>query len=75
MPTMNRGAVKNDQPAPNPGAGKPIGEPGGKAMALPIRVPTAKDWQPTVVNLLILIILEMLAFAGLRYAFRQAHGG
>lgn len=34
-----------------------------------------KDWQPTVLNLTILIVLELVAFASLRYAFRGAHGG
>lgn len=33
------------------------------------------DWHPTVVNLLILVILELFAYAGLRYLFRSALGG
>lgn len=32
-------------------------------------------WHPTVVNLLVLVVLEIGAYAGLRYAFRQFHGG
>lgn len=77
MPTYNRGAARDTAP-PNPGAGQTIGHyQAGKKdqMALPIRVPTAKDWHPTVVNLLILIVLEIIAFGALRYAFRTAHGG
>lgn len=35
----------------------------------------AGDWQPTVVYLLILVVVEMAAFAGLRYTFRSVHGG
>ncbi len=34
----------------------------------------AKDWHPTVVNLLILILLELVAYAVLRYVFRSALG-
>lgn len=32
-------------------------------------------WTPTVANLLLLVVVEMVAYAGLRYAFRNAHGG
>lgn len=32
-------------------------------------------WHPTVLNLVVLILLEMVAYAVLRYAFRTAHGG
>lgn len=30
-----------------------------------------KQWHPTVVNLLVLIILEMVAFSALRYTFNK----
>lgn len=33
------------------------------------------DWHPTVVNLLVLLALELVAYAGLRYLFRTALGG
>jgi hypothetical protein len=33
------------------------------------------DWHPTIVSLMVLIVVEMAAFAALRYAFRTAHGG
>lgn len=33
------------------------------------------SWHPTVINLLILIVLEIVAYGVLRYAFRQFHGG
>ncbi len=32
-------------------------------------------WHPTVINLLILVVLEIAAYAILRYSFRQFHGG
>ena len=30
-----------------------------------------KDWTPTVANLLVLIVLELVAFAGLRYVINK----
>jgi hypothetical protein len=30
----------------------------------------AKGWSPTVANLLVLVVLEIAAFAAIRYAFR-----
>lgn len=35
---------------------------------------TAKGWHPTVANLLVLIVLELLAFAALRRVFRIMQG-
>lgn len=35
----------------------------------------AKTWHPTVVNLLVLVVLEIGAYALLRFSFRQFHGG
>lgn len=32
-------------------------------------------WQPTVAYLVALIVVELAAYAGLRYVFRNAHGG
>lgn len=32
-------------------------------------------WTPTLTNLLILVMLEVVGYCGLRYAFRQVHGG
>lgn len=32
-------------------------------------------WTPTVSNLVVLVVLEIGAYALLRYAFRAAHGG
>jgi hypothetical protein len=32
-------------------------------------------WHPTVAYLMVLVVLEFAAAAGLRYAFRHAHGG
>lgn len=33
------------------------------------------DWHPTVVGLIGLVLVEMAAYATLRYVFRSAHGG
>lgn len=30
-----------------------------------------KEWTPTVANLLVLVVLELLAFAGLRYVINK----
>ena len=35
----------------------------------------SQEWHPTVVNLLVLVVLEIGLYAALRYAFRQFHGG
>lgn len=32
-------------------------------------------WHPTVAYLVALIVVELAAYAGLRYVFRNAHGG
>lgn len=32
------------------------------------------DWHPTVVNLLVLVLLEIVGYAVLRYVFRAALG-
>lgn len=32
-------------------------------------------WTPTVANLVVLIVLEIVAYCLLRWAFRTAHGG
>ena len=78
MPNVNRWALKNDAPSPNPGAGATVGrvQPARSEadMALPSKG-AAGQWSPTVVNLAVLILLELVAFAALRYAFRTAHGG
>lgn len=47
------------------GAGPvPIGQ------TVPSPVPHAKQWSPTVANLLVILILELAAFAALRYMFK-----
>lgn len=35
---------------------------------------TAKGWHPTVANLLVLVVLELVAFAALRRVFRVMQG-
>jgi hypothetical protein len=41
--------------------------------AVPTRA--TSDWSPTVANLVVLIVLEIVAYCALRWAFRKAHGG
>mgnify|MGYP001616336392 CR=1 FL=1 len=36
---------------------------------------SSDGWTPTVSSLLILVLLELGAYAALRWAFRTAHGG
>lgn len=33
------------------------------------------SWTPTVANLVVLLVLEAVAYCVLRWAFRTAHGG
>lgn len=33
------------------------------------------SWEPTVIYLLLLVVLEGVAYCALRYAFRSVHGG
>lgn len=69
---------------PGPGSGYHHGAPpkaGGQgSMAGPagagtraLRAP--EGWTPTVANLIVLIVLELAAYAVLRWTFRTAHGG
>lgn len=36
---------------------------------------TDGGWEPTVTYLLVLVLVEFLAYCALRYAFRSTHGG
>ena len=63
--------------APNPNGGTPPGVPHTPRPqgAMTVGSTTAfRDWHPTVVNLLVLILLELVAYAVLRYVFRTALG-
>ena len=61
---------------PNPGAGFVYGRPHGSRPSEGAASVAAQpsDWHPTVVNLVVLIMLEMVAYAVLRFVFRQALG-
>jgi hypothetical protein len=61
---------------PNPGAGFVYGRPPGSRPEGAMRPMnnTSGDWHPTVVNLLVLVLLELVAYACLRYVFREALG-
>lgn len=67
-------SIRPDEPsaAPNPGAGFPWAKPHEPrpegAMSVGAR---ASDWHPTVVNLLILVLLELVAYATLRYLINK----
>lgn len=52
-----------------PAAGGGNFQTGASVAASTMRGQQSKDWSPTITNLLILIILEIAAFAALRYAF------
>jgi hypothetical protein len=61
--------------APNPGAGYAVGRvPIARPQGAMSMNNSGSDWHPTVVNLVVLIMLEMVAYAVLRYVFRQALG-
>jgi hypothetical protein len=60
-----RRTVRPASAAPNAGAGPvPVGA------TVPNPVAGTKQWSPTVANLLVLIVLELVAFAVLRHLFR-----
>jgi hypothetical protein len=78
--TINRWQLRIEQKGLNPGAGIGVGRAesprSDKEMAVPTRMSKGPaPWHPTVINLVVLILLEMVAYAALRYAFRTAHGG
>ncbi len=82
MSGINRWALRQaDEPSrhPNPGAGatwgRPLDQGKAAAMAASTRGQSVGDWHPTVVNLIVLIVLELVAYAALRYVFRSALGG
>lgn len=69
------GRTQEPSSQPNPGAGFTVGRPHGSrpegAMSMGS---TSGDWHPTVVNLLVLVLLELVAYGTLRYVFRSALG-
>lgn len=38
--------------------------------SVPIPTMSGSQWSPTVANLLVILVLEVVAFAAIRYAFR-----
>lgn len=57
---------------PNPGAGFAVGRPHGSRPEGAMSVAaSASDWHPTVVNLLVLVLLELVGYAVLRYAITK----
>lgn len=73
--------ARTESPGALPGSwrGAPPRAGGTGSMAGPAGVATPgtnrAGWTPTVANLVVLIVLEIAAYAALRWAFRTAHGG
>jgi hypothetical protein len=74
-PQVNRWALRLDQPPANPHAGQLVGHTPHKGDAAMTGGGAGGTWHPTVVGLLVLIVLEILGYGLLRWAFRTAHGG
>lgn len=64
-PGINR-TIRPGSSAVNQAAG-PV-SPGESVPSVPSSM--GGQWSPTVAHLLVLIVLEVVAFAGIRYAFR-----
>lgn len=59
------------RPAGAVSSGADVGRsPNGAAMP-DIRGGTAKGWSPTVANLLVILVLEIVAFGVIRYVFKR----
>lgn len=69
-------SIRPQEPSagPNPGAGFAVGRPHGSRPEGAMLGTSSSDWHPTVVNLLILVLLELVGYAVLRYVFRAALG-
>jgi hypothetical protein len=76
MTEMNwRGGLpKEPSNCPNPGGGFAVGIPHGSRPegAMSVANNNGGDWHPTVVNLLVLLVLEVIGFALLRKVLSQA---
>lgn len=62
---------------PTPGSGNYRGAPpvkGGQGVMPGPSMTSTKGWHPTVANLLVLVVLELVAFAALRRVFRVMQG-
>jgi hypothetical protein len=76
--TVYRWAGPFDTNGLNPGAGIGVGRAETPRTEKEMKMGSLSrpaPWHPTVLNLVVLILLEMVAYALLRYAFRTAHGG
>jgi hypothetical protein len=70
-------AIRSQEPSaqPNPGAGYAVGRPhGSRPEGSPMGQNNGSDWHPTVVNLLVLVFLELIGYAILRYVFQNVKG-
>lgn len=67
-------SIRPEEPSnqPNPGAGFSVGRPHGSRPEGASVASASGDWHPTVVNLLVLVLLELVGYAVLRYIFAKA---
>ena len=52
-------------------SGADVGRPPNGVAMPDIRGNGAKTWSPTVANLLVLVVLEIVAFGAIRYLFKR----
>lgn len=66
-------SIRPEEPSalPNPGAGFAVGRPHGSRPEGAFMANAVSDWHPTVVNLLVLVLLELVGYATLRYLFNK----
>ena len=74
MAAVNRNNVTSTSPLGQSVAGSASG--GGKGYGIfGGRKTSSGAYEPTIVALIVLILLEFAAYAGLRYTFKSVHGG
>lgn len=64
------GIRRTVRPAGAVSAGAGAGTPNGGSMPSSVNQ-AAGSWSPTVANLLVLVVLELVAFAAIRYLFKR----
>lgn len=66
---INRSATRQQAAAPSPAGGN-MRTAADVASTMRGAV-DVKSWTPTVANLIVLLVLELAAYAGIRYLFRR----
>lgn len=59
------------RPAGAVSSGPDVGRPPNGVAVTDIRGGGAKGWSPTVANLLVILVLEIVAFGVIRYVFKR----